>query len=102
MKSLAPMELRRCISVGWIEEASFFREERACSRRRDWKERIVSAVTEDDARAMRRRRVVGPLKRPSTESIGKTKVELHDKVLRPKNLVNSGISRLRPGGDPCR
>jgi hypothetical protein len=62
-KSGAPMELRRWISVGGIEEASFLSDSRACSRLSEWRDRNARAVRDEEASATRTRRDTGVFSR---------------------------------------
>ena len=62
--------------VGLIARASSFKDESAYCLRRDWNERIVRVVREDEANAIRMNRVVGPFKRARKESMRKEGVGL--------------------------
>lgn len=64
-----PIELSLWISVGGTEEASFLMEESVCSRRSDWMEKIVRAVSDEEANAIKMNFAVGPFRRLSMESI---------------------------------
>src|ERR1700694_507490 len=76
-----------------MEFASFLMEDRACSRRRDSRERRAKAVMLEDARATRTRRVVGVFRRERKESIWSRRKESNEEN------CNAGRWALKPGGD---